>query len=95
MTDSKITLALAVQHEPMLNKKLLDRIEQALIQHLNQSIKLDIVITKQETETPIQQQREAATARQIAATEAINNDSDIQKIMGLFDATVSSITPSS
>lgn len=95
MDDSKITLALAVQHEPMLNKKLQDRIEQALIQHLSKTIKLEIIITTQEAETPIKQQREAASAKQLAATEAIHGDSDVQKMLGLFDATVSSITPSS
>lgn len=94
MTDNKITLALSTQHQPMLNKKLSERIEQALTRYLNKPIKLDIQITEnQEHATPIKQQIEEQTARQNAADEAVKNDSDLQKIMGLFDATLSSVTP--
>lgn len=93
MSESKVTLALAVQHQPMLNKKLIDRIELALNQYLNKTIKLDILVTENEVDTPVKQQQKEQAARQVAATAAIQSDSEIQKIMGMFDATVSSITP--
>ncbi len=86
--DNRITLALAIQHEPMLNKKLTERIEEALAKYFQKTMKLDIKITTTEGETPIKKQREENSERMAKATEAIKNDDDIQKIMGLFDATL-------
>lgn len=88
MTDSKIVLALAVQHEPMLNKKLSERIESALGRYLQKPLKLDIQITTVEGETPVKKQHAENKERHAKATVAIQNDDDIQKIMGLFDATL-------
>lgn len=95
IADNKITLTLSVQHQPMFNKKLGDRIEQALSRYLNKPIKLDMHFTNIEVDTPTKQQQQEQTARQSAADEAIKNDSDVQKIMGLFNATLSSVTPRS
>jgi len=90
MTDDKITLALSIQHQPLLNEKLVERIEQALIQHLNKAIKLEITLISATTEidTPLKQQQQATIAQKTAATNVIKNDSEVQKIMRLFDATL-------
>ncbi len=88
ISDTKVKLALAIQHEPMLNKKLTERIEQALVQYLNKPIKLEILVTSTVGETPVKKQKEEDKARQAKATEAIQNDDDVQKIMGIFDATL-------
>lgn len=93
LTENKMTLALAVQHQTMLNKKLTERIEQAVSRYLNKEIKLEIIITTTAGETPSKQQQKEQAARQSAAAEAIKHDSDIQKIMGMFDATLASVTP--
>ncbi len=91
--ENHITLKLASTHAAMLNKKLSDRIEEALARHLNKPIKLDIKVTDTTNNTPMKQQQQEKTARQSAADAAIQNDSEIQKIMGLFNATLSSVTP--
>ncbi len=88
MTPDKITLALSAQHEPMLNKKLVERIEQALIQHFNKTIQLAITLITATLDTPLTQQQQADIAHKTTATEIIKNDSEIQKIMHLFDATL-------
>ena len=88
ITDTTVTLSLSLQHEPMLNTKLSDRIEQALIQHLKKSITLDIKITTAEMYTPLKAEQQANAARQQAAAETVKSDSDIKKIMSLFDATL-------
>jgi DNA polymerase-3 subunit gamma/tau len=88
ITPDKITLALSIQHEPMLNKKLIERIEQALIQHFNKTIQLDITLISTTLDTPLKQQQQANMAHKTAVMETIKNDSEIQKIMHLFDATL-------
>jgi DNA polymerase-3 subunit gamma/tau len=88
ISDTKVTLSLAVQHEPMLNKKLSERIEQSLGNYLKKEVKLEIQITTTEGDTPVKKQREENSHKKAKATEAIQNDDDIQKIMGLFDATL-------
>ena len=90
LTDDKITLALSIQHQPLLNEKLVQRIEQALIQYLNKAIKLEITLIPATTEidTPLKQQQKATIAQKTAATAVIKNDSEVQKIMRLFDATL-------
>lgn len=86
--ETKVELALAKVHEPMLNKKLSERIEQALIRYLNKPIKLDIKITSNEIQTPAKQQQEIQTSRHHNATEAIKNDTFVQKMVDMFNATL-------
>lgn len=90
----KIELSLAAKHEPLLNKKLVDRIEQALCQYLGKPITLSIKITTTPIDTPAGQQEQKQAVRQMDATVTIQNNANVQKIMDLFDATldVNSIT---
>lgn len=86
--DDKLELALAPQHEPMLNKKLLERIEQSLSTLFNKPIKLEIKTTTDEIHTPAKQKAQEQTAKQIAATESIQNDTHVKKMLEMFDATL-------
>ncbi len=88
LSDHKIELSLEAKHESLLNKKLVERIEQALIQHLNKSIQLEIKITKTELNTPAQQQGEKQAKRHADATTLIQNNPQVQKIMDVFEATL-------
>lgn len=88
ITADKVSLLLATQHGPMLNKKLTEKIEQALIHYLGHPLKLEITLVSSEIHTPAKQQQEEQTLRHASATTAIQNDGHVQKIMGLFDATL-------
>lgn len=87
-TEDNIVLTLARTHEPMLNKKLADRIEQALNQYLNKPIKLTINITAGEIHTPAKQQQQEQTARHASAAHAIQNDQEVKKMLDLFGAAI-------
>lgn len=88
MADNKVELSLAAKHESLLNKKLLERIEQALSQCLNKPVKLEIKITKSELNTPADQQAQKQAERHAIATTAIKNNAHVQKIIDVFDATL-------
>lgn len=87
-SEDKIELALAPQHEPMLNKKLQERIEQSLAKFFNKPIKLEIKLTTEELHTPAKQKAQEKTEKQIAATESIQNDTHVKKMLEMFDATL-------
>ncbi len=88
LTEHHLVLALSAQHGPMLNKKLVARIEEALVLYFDKPIKLEIKLTSAEIETPSKLQQQKQIARQSTATDAIKADSEIQKIIQLFDATL-------
>lgn len=88
ISDNKVELSLAAKHEPLLNKKLLERIEQALSHCLNKPIKLEIKITKSELNTPADQQAQKLAERHAIATTTIKNNAHVQKIIDVFDATL-------
>ena len=88
LTDNKLELTLAATHEAMLNKKLVERIEQTITKYFNKPMKLDIKVTASDIQTPAKQQQETQQARQASATDAIKNDSQVKKIMDIFDATL-------
>jgi DNA polymerase-3 subunit gamma/tau len=86
--DNQLTLTLATQHQPMFNKKLLIRIEEALTNHFNKPIKLDIKFTSSEIDTPSKLQHQEQVTRHTQATQAIKSDSEVQKIINIFNATL-------
>lgn len=88
MSADKIELALVKSHESMYNKKLSDRIEQALSTYFNKTMKLEIKITTSEMQTPAKQQQEHQVARQANAMDVIKNDENVQKMMDMFGATL-------
>lgn len=88
ITDHAVELFLSSTHEPMLNKKLTDRIQQALENYFNQSLRLDIKITGSTLETPAKQQAEEKESRLNKTIETIKNDTHVKKMMDLFGATI-------
>ncbi|MBV8802681.1 MAG: DNA polymerase III subunit gamma/tau [Gammaproteobacteria bacterium] len=88
ITVDKITLAVSNQHQAMCNKKLIERIEQALRQLLNKPIILDIQLTKEDVATPAKQRQEQQILQQKNAIDAIKNDQQVKEIINVFNATL-------
>ncbi len=86
--ENKITLILSTQHSAMCNKKLIERVEQALTRVFKKPMQLDIALSTDEIDTPTKQQQKIKTDRADAAKEAIKNDEDVRKIVDLFNATI-------
>lgn len=88
MDDTKVQLALSPQHQAMLNPKQNERIEEALKNYLNKPIKLEIKLTTNDIQTPAKQMQQERTEKQLAATEAIQNDAHVKQMLDMFDATL-------
>lgn len=86
LIDNKLELLLATKHTPLLNKNLLERIEQALCRYFNRPIQLSIKSAANELATPAKQQEEAQLIRQQQAAATIQNDVHVKKMIDLFDA---------
>lgn len=83
-----IALALSENHQPMLNPKLKDRIEEALNRHLNKPIQLVINLTSSDIFTPIKQEKIEKNKRLESKTQSILQNPQIQKLIERFDATI-------
>jgi DNA polymerase-3 subunit gamma/tau len=88
MDETKIELALTPQHQPMLNAKSHERIEQALQRHINGNLKLEIKLTTDNIQTPAKQKQQQQVEKHQAATIAIKNDSTVKQMLDMFDATL-------
>lgn len=88
LEKDKIILSLSPTHTPMLNKKLSDRIEEALTRYFDRPIHLEIQLAEGTIDTPVKQQQENQTKRLNEAAETLKNDSQVQKIMHMFNATL-------
>lgn len=88
ITEDKITLTISNQHQAMCNKKLIERIEQALQHYLNKAITLDLHLTTDHVSTPAKQRQEQQMLQQKTAIQAIKNDQQVKKIMDVFNATL-------
>lgn len=86
--DSHVTLTLSHQHQPMLNAKLKDRINEALSRHLKQNTQLTINITTAELLTPVKQQQAEQTEKLTQAKTSILKDDLVKQFVDLYDATV-------
>lgn len=86
--DNNVELALSYKHETILNKKLSERLEDALSQYYNKNIKLTINITSAELNTAAKQHEQDKKERFASAVDAITTDSQVQKIMDVFGATL-------
>ncbi len=87
-TEDAVRLALDPQYKHLLSERNRGRLEEALRNHLGKPIRLEVECTEVEGESParIRQRREAE--RQRAAERAIAEDSNVQKMVELFDAHV-------
>ncbi len=92
MKDNNIKLAISKNHSAMLNSKLKDKIQDSLTKFYEKPITLDISIEEPAADTPFKQQEKIKEEKQRVAVDTINNDSEVQKIIGMFDATLSSVT---
>lgn len=88
ITDEKVSLALAANHQPMLNSKLKERIGEALNRYLSKVVQLDINISAEELATPVKQQQQEDAARLASAKNAVLKDPKIKKFIDIYDATV-------
>jgi DNA polymerase-3 subunit gamma/tau len=86
--DSQIKLVVSPQHEPMLTEKMSERLEEALGRYFNKPIKLDIKSTAEKIHTPAKQKQDEHAEKHQAATQAINNDTHVKKMLDMFDATL-------
>lgn len=88
ITDNKVTLALAPNHQPMLNAKLKERLAEALGRYLQQPVQLDIHITATELLTPSKQQQHEHDQRLASAKQTIMQDPNVKQLIDMYDATV-------
>lgn len=87
-SDNRIELALAVNHQPMLNPKLKERMTEALSRHLGRTIQLEINTTTANIVTPIKQKQEEDDQRLSQAKKTIMQDPQVKKLIEMYDATV-------
>jgi DNA polymerase-3 subunit gamma/tau len=83
-----IELALSNKHEAILNKKLSERLTAALSQYYKRDIKLTIHITSADINTSAKQHEQHKKDRLASAVDAITTDTQVKKIMDVFNATL-------
>ena len=88
LTAQKMELTLSAKHEPMLNPKLKDRLNEAINQHLQRTVQLIIHVTTNELETPARQQQTAQKQALAGATDTLMQDPRIKQLVEMYDATV-------
>lgn len=88
MVGNKVSLAVGVSHQPMLNQKLKDRIAEALTRCFKQSIDLEIKVTSEELITPLKQQQSEKAEQLASAKEVILNDPKVKQLLEMYDGTV-------
>lgn len=88
LSANKIELALAANHQPMLNPKLKERINEALTRYFNQPMQLEIKISTTAIVTPQKQQDQEKDQRLSQAKQSALADPQIQKLIDMYDATL-------
>lgn len=86
--DKRIVLALDPVHEQLAGNNVRQRLEQALQQHFNAPIKLDITITKPDAETPATRRARLQDERHQAAVQSIEDDAVVKNLRDVFNAEV-------
>jgi DNA polymerase-3 subunit gamma/tau len=87
-TENRIQLTLADSHSSLYNKKLEDRLHQALKELLGKPVVLEIIVGSVVSETPAVQERRQAEDKLDAAKQSIEKDSNIQALKDAFNARV-------
>lgn len=88
LTDQKAILALSINHQPMLNPKLKERIEEAICRYLKRPVVLEIKITSDNLVTPMKQEKSEHEQKVNAAKESILQNPAVKKLLEMYDATV-------
>ncbi len=81
-------LALAPTHVSLRNKKLEDRLQQALIQYYGAPVNVVVEIGTPQAETPALLKEQRDLDRQQTAVQAINDDANIRALQETFNARV-------
>lgn len=88
INNNKVALALSINHQPMLNPKLKERIAESLGRHLNQSIQLEINVTSAELSTPLKQAQSERDQQLTEAKQTILQNPQVKTLLEMYDATV-------
>lgn len=88
MTDTTVKLILAAKHEPMLNAKLKDRLNEAFSAYLGRAVKVEFEITTVEIATPVTEHQQQQATRLDAAKQNLLNDPRVKQLIEMYDATV-------
>lgn len=88
ISGNNAELALSANHQPMLNEKLKERIQEALGRHFKQPIQLKINMTTETLITPSKQQQDEQEQQFKSAVQTIMQDPQVKKIVETYDATV-------
>jgi DNA polymerase-3 subunit gamma/tau len=84
-----LRLTLSSNHAPLLNSKTTERIEQALTQHFQRPIKLNIELnTEAPIDTPAALAKQQLAEQQKNALNTLQNDTNLQVLLKTFDATI-------
>lgn len=86
--DSCWLMQLDSSHQQLLSKARQQRLQEALCECLQKTVKLDIEIAGVAETTPARQQQLEAATRQAAAVDTIETDPNIKAIQEAFDATL-------
>lgn len=88
LTATRVELALAATHEPMLSSKLKDRLAEALSRHLGHPVQLEIKITAEAIETPVKQAQHERGERLSTAKKEAMLDPRVQTLVDMYDASI-------
>ncbi|MBI1425409.1 MAG: DNA polymerase III subunit gamma/tau [Gammaproteobacteria bacterium] len=89
---NKINLILEPSCENLLNKERIDRLQEALQNYYGQPVVLSVEVGKVASETPAQHAQREKQEQLDAATQAIESDANVQKIVDTFGAKINTNT---
>jgi DNA polymerase-3 subunit gamma/tau len=85
---NKIELTLEPSCENLLTKERVERLQEALQAYYGKPVIMNVVVAPSQTETPAQRAQREQQARLNAATQAIESDANVQKILDTFGAKI-------
>jgi len=86
--EDKIELLLTPSCKFLLNKKINERLEEAIKKKLGPEVKLIIKIGESDSESPSETNTRVKEELKNSAKEAVKNDSDLKSLLDTFDATI-------
>lgn len=90
--ENKIALTLEPSCENLLTKERVDRLQEALQSYYSKAIIVNVTVARPESETPAQKAQREQQERLDAATQAIESDTNVQKILDTFGARINTDT---
>ena len=86
--EDKIELLLTPSCKFLLNKKINERLEEAIKKKLGPEVKLIIKIGESDSESPSETNTRVKEELKNSAKESVKNDSDLKSLLDTFDATI-------